>query len=118
MLRFIIESGVISAALTDISIHTMLRFIDRDWCVKNPMRISIHTMLRFIPRKYKHPLLRDIYILAHKSAFFNTFYQPFFIFFCHNTLYSKIITYISRFPTFLIYIRLVKIRTITNTLIL
>ena len=44
-------------------------------------RISIHPMLRFIPRKYKIPLLRDIYILAHKSAFFNTFYQPFFIFF-------------------------------------
>lgn len=33
-------------------------------------------MLHFIPRKYKIPLLRDIYILSHKSAFFNTFYQP------------------------------------------
>ena len=38
-------------------------------------------MLRFIPRKYKIPLLRDIYILTHKSAFFNTFYQPFFYIF-------------------------------------
>ena len=81
-------------------------------------RISIHPMLRFIPRKYKIPLLRDIYILAHKSAFFNTFYQPLLYFFCQNTLYLKISTYISRFPTFLIHLRLVKIRTITTTLML
>ena len=50
--------------------------------------ISIHTMLHFIPRKYKIPLLRDICILTHKSAFFNTFYQPFSIFFI-TTLYIQ-----------------------------
>ena len=71
-------------------------------------KISIHLMLHFIPRKYKIPLLRDIYILTHKSAFFNTFYQPFLYFFHHNTLYLKIITYISRSPTFFIHFRLVK----------
>ena len=74
--------------------------------------ISIHHMLHFIPRKYKIPLLRDIYILPHKSAFFNTFYQPFLYFFHHNTLFLKIITYISKFSTYLIYLRLVKTKCI------
>ena len=140
MLRFILFFCLFDKLCICISIHIMLHFIvlnivlasDVDefqyilcyasfFFVNVAIRricISIHTMLRFIPRKYKIPLLRDIYILAHKSAFFNTFYQPFLYFFHHNTLYLKIITYISRFPTSLIHLRLVKIRTITNTLIL
>ena len=65
-------------------------------------------MLHFIPRKHKYLPLQDIYILSHKSIFFNTFYQPFSYFFVTYFLYSKIITYISQFPTLLIYFRLVK----------
>ena len=61
--------------------YVTLHFDGRNFPTSESISISIHIMLHFIPRKYKIPLLRDIYILAHKSAFFNTFYQPFFIFF-------------------------------------